>query len=91
MSAGAEVLELASFAAAGAAVASLHLLALGAAVKRLVSGGARAAAALTALRLALLVGALTAASLRGAAPLLALALGLVLTRAALIRRIGGVA
>jgi hypothetical protein len=60
-------------------------------VKRLVSGGARAAAALTALRLALLVGALTAASLRGAGPLLALALGLLIARAALVRRIGGVA
>ena len=60
MNAGAEVLELAGFAAAGAAVACLHLLALACAVRRLVAGGARAAAALTALRLALLTGALTA-------------------------------
>ena len=60
-------------------------------MRRLVAGGARAAAALTALRLALLVGALTAASLRGAGPLLALALGLLIARAALVRRIGGVA
>ena len=36
-------------------------------------------------------GALTAASLRGAGPLLALALGLLIARAALVRRIGGVA
>jgi hypothetical protein len=91
MSAGAEILELAGFAAAGAAVSWLHLLALIAAVKRLVTGGARAAAALTALRLALLVGALTAASLCGAGPLLALALGLLIARVALVRRIGGVA
>jgi hypothetical protein len=59
-------------------------------VRRLVAGGARAAAALTALRLALLTGALTAASLVGARPMLALALGPLLTRAALVRRIGGV-
>jgi hypothetical protein len=91
MSAGAQALELAGFAATGAAVAYLHLLALASAVRRLVAGGARAAAALTALRLALLVGALTAASLVGAGPMLALALGLLLTRAALIRRVGGVA
>jgi hypothetical protein len=90
MNAGAEVLELAGFAAAGAAVACLHLLALACAVRRLVAGGARASAALTALRLALLTGALTAASLVGARPMLALALGLLLTRAALVRRIGGV-
>jgi hypothetical protein len=91
MSAGAEALELAGFAAAGAALACLYALALAAAARRLVTGGARAAAALTALRLALLVGALTAASLSGAGPLLALAFGLLITRVALVRRVGGVA
>ena len=91
MSAGAGALELAGFAAAGAGVAHLYLIALAAAARRLVVGGSRAAAALTALRLALLVGALTAASLCGAGPMLALALGLLLTRAVLIRRIGDVA
>jgi len=91
MSAGAEALELAGFAVAGAALACLYLLALAAAARRLVAGGVGAAAALTALRLALLVGALTAASLRGAGPLLALALGLLLARVALVGRAGGVA
>lgn len=88
MSAGVETLVLAGFAAAGVVVARLHLLALEAAVKRLVCGGARAAAALMALRLALVAGALTAASLRGAAPLLALALGLLIARTALVKHIG---
>jgi hypothetical protein len=91
MTATGQVLEFAGFAAAGAAVAWLHLLALLAAVKRLVVGGARAAAALTALRLALLVGALTAACLSGPGPLIALSLGLLVARVALTKRIGGVA
>lgn len=91
MTVAGQFLELAGFAAAGAAVAWLHLLALLAAVKRLVMGGARAAAALTALRLALLVGALTAACLCGAGPLMAMALGLLGARVALTKRIGGVA
>jgi hypothetical protein len=91
MNAGGEAFELAGFAAAGGAVALLDLLALEAAVKRLVSGGARAAAALTAWRFALVIGGLTAASQRGAGPLLALALGLLIARVALVKRIGGVA
>ena len=49
MSAGVEALELAGFAAAGAGVACLYLIALAAAARRLVDGGARAAAALTAI------------------------------------------
>jgi hypothetical protein len=91
MIAGAQILELAGFAAVGAAVGWLHLLVLAAAVNHLVAGGARAAAALTALRLGLLVGALTAAGLCGAGPLMALALGLLVARVALVKRIGGVA
>jgi hypothetical protein len=91
MSAAAEALELAGFAAVGAGVAYLYLIALAAAARRLVVGGVRAAAGLTAMRLALLIGALTAASFRGAGPLIALALGLLVVRAALVRRIGGVA
>jgi len=89
MSAGVGILELAAFAAAGAALAVVYLWALAAAARRLVDGGVGAAAALTALRLALLVGALTAASLRGGGPLIATALGLLVARLALVGRIGG--
>jgi hypothetical protein len=88
----ASLVGLAAHFAAGFALGLVYFLAAWRSALLFGEGGRTISAlSLTIARIALLAGALTLASLEGAPRLLAMALGALIARAAIVRKIGGVA